>query len=273
MVATMAADDLSQWYFVGADMRALAKVMGLGDFGIQCAARTWQMWQGGNQWSAYDSYLSFFRHVARLPIDYSAWEHWETLSLHSGPRIMHPDFCMISDRPEILMVDGEHRPHRDDGPFCRWRDGAALYSVHGVRVPAWVIEQPEKLTEQHIEDETNAEVRRVMLDRFGLARWLTETGTTVVSEAPADHPIKGLRSARLLRREVADDEVIVMVDLLNSTPEPDGSTKRYQLRVDPNAYDGRAGTNVLAAVASTWRGPDGALMFARPGDYAPEIET
>jgi len=49
------------------------------------------MWQGGNQWSAADSYIAFFRHVAKLPLDYSRWSHWETASMHSGPRIMAPD--------------------------------------------------------------------------------------------------------------------------------------------------------------------------------------
>ena len=265
--------DLSNWYVVGADMRRLAQAMGLDGFGLQCAAHAWRMWQGGNQWSGYDSYLSFFRHIASLDIDYSAWQHWEDLSLNSGPRIMHPDFCMVSDRPETLLVDDRNRPHCDTGPFCRWRDGTALYSVHGVRVPAWLIERPGDLTAAKIDAETNAEVRRIMLDRFGAARWLTESGAKVVDEAPADHPLLGLRTARLLRRDVQDDEPILLVDLLNSTPEPDGSTKRYQIRVSPNEYGGESSKNVLAAVASTWRLPDGSLAFRTWRDYAPQVET
>ena len=266
-------DDLSNWYLVGADMRRLAQAMGLDGFGLQCAAHAWRMWQGGNQWSGYNSYLSFFRHVAKIDIDYSTWQHWEDLSLHSGPRIMHPDFCMISDRPETLLVDDRNRPHCDTGPFCRWRDGTALYSVHGVRVPAWLIERPGDLTAAKIDAETNAEVRRIMLDRFGAARWLAESGAKVVDEAPADHPLLGLRTARLLRRDVQDDEPILLVDLLNSTPEPDGSTKRYQIRVSPNEYGGESSKNVLAAVASTWRLPDGSLAFRTWRDYAPQVET
>jgi hypothetical protein len=68
-------------------------------------------------------------------------------------------------------------------------------------------------------------------------------------------------------------EPIIMVDLLNSTPEPDGSVKRYLLRVDPNAYGGEASRDCLAAVASTWRMPDGALAFKRPSDYSPIFES
>lgn len=265
--------DLSNWYVVGDDMAKLARELGVGDFGLRCATLTWKMWQGGNQWSGGDSFFSFFRHVAKLDIDYTDWDHWEKLLLHSGPRVLHPQFCMISDRPEVLLVDDRNRPHCDTGPFCRWRDGSALYAVHGVRVPAWIIEKPERLTAKHIDDERNAEVRRVMIERFTPERWLRESGAKVVAEAPADHPHVGLRTARLLRKEVADDEPILMLDLLNSTPEPDGTVKRYFLRVDPNAYGGKAAKNLQAAAASTWRLSDGSLAFERYTDYAPELES
>lgn len=130
------ADPLHNWYVMPCDMRRLAEEIGVGDFGLQCAAHAWRMWQGGNQWSSYDACLSFFQDVAKLPIDWSNYRHWRALAELSGPRIMHPDFCMISDRPELLLVDNNNRPHSEDGPFCRWRDGTALYSHHGTRVPA-----------------------------------------------------------------------------------------------------------------------------------------
>jgi hypothetical protein len=78
-----------------------------------------------------------------------------------------------------------------------------------------------------------------------------------------------------LRKAVPDDEDIVYIDLLNSTAEPDGSVKRYMLRVDPNAYGGRAGRECLAAAASTWRrkGDLSQLIFQRPEDYAPVAES
>ncbi len=55
---------------------------------------------------------------------------------------MHADFCMISDRPMVLTVDENNQPHGENGPFCQWRDGTALYSWHGTRIPAkWVLER------------------------------------------------------------------------------------------------------------------------------------
>jgi hypothetical protein len=146
-----------------------------------CARDAWRMWQGGNQWSGWTAFLSFFRHVAKLKLPvYEQFRHWETLTELSGPRIMHHQFCMISDRPAVLNVDDQGRPHCEDGPFCRWRDGSALYAVHGVRVPAWLIEHPGQLTVDRIKAETNAEVRRIMVDRFGPARYFHETGAKLI---------------------------------------------------------------------------------------------
>lgn len=151
--------DGSKWYVVPDDVVKAAADLGVGAFGLQCAASAWRMWQGGNQWSAFDSYLSFFQDVVQLPLDYSKYQHWRVLAERSGPRIVHPDFCMISDRPEVLTVDAEHRPHNESGPFCRWRDGSALYAWHGTCVPARWIEQKEAVDPAEVIAASNVEQR------------------------------------------------------------------------------------------------------------------
>ena len=82
---------------------------------------------------------------------------------------------MVCDRPALIQREqmaqrgwGSHRLHCADGPAIAWRDGYALYFWHGVRVPQDVIEQPELITAQRILGETNAEIRRVMLERMGI---------------------------------------------------------------------------------------------------------
>jgi len=151
--------DLSQWYIVNGDMVQCATDLGVGIPGLQCAQKAYNMWQGGNQWSAWDSYLSFFRHIAKLDIEYTAWDAWETLSLHSGPRVVHEKFCIISDRPEILTVDEQNRPHGETGPFCQWRDGSALYAWNGTNVPARWIEERSTLDPNEVISHSNVEMR------------------------------------------------------------------------------------------------------------------
>ncbi len=142
------------------------------------------MWQGGNQWSAYDSFLTFFQDVAQLPLDYSAYNHWRVLSERSGPRIMHPDFCMISDRPELLTVDDQNRPHGEDGPFCRWRDGTELYSWHGARVPARWVRHRTSLDPVEVLKSRDVELRAAGVNMIGMARMLDLLGYTLIDADP-----------------------------------------------------------------------------------------
>ncbi len=131
------------------------------------------MWQSGNQWSAWASFISFFRHVAKLEIDYSKWDHWERGAIHAGPRIMHKEFCMISDFPESLTVDAQNRPHNDTGPFCRWRDGSALYALHGVNVPAWVLETPkDQIDPKKVLALENVDQRAAIIRHIGVVEML-----------------------------------------------------------------------------------------------------
>ena len=244
---------------------------------LQCAKRWWMMYQGGNMWSAWTCYLSAFRDVLGLQLpEHEKYRAWEACAVEGGFRIVHDEFCIVSDRPEILRVDAQNRPHCDDGPSHRWRDGWSLYHWHGMRMPAnreYVIHSPDLITVSAIEAETNSEIRRVMMERYGYERYMRDCNAVVVDRLPSDHAMTGLRDARLLVKHVPDDEPIVYVDLLNSTPEPDGTTKRYMLRVNPNAYGGDVQRSAHAAVASTWRNADGSLTYKRYQDYAPQAES
>ena len=202
-------------------------------YAIQCASRSWYMWVGGNQWSSWVAFLSFFRHVVKLDLnEYEKFKFYEDACIHGGPRIMHQDFCMISDRPEILLVDEQNRPHCDTGPFCKWRDGFSLYAVHGVRVPQYVVETPALIEIKDIENENNLEVKRVMIDRYGSDRYMQDSGAQLVQSD---------RYGELYVKPIQGDETITMVKVINSTPEPDGTNKIYWLRVPPNTPTAHAG--------------------------------
>jgi hypothetical protein len=228
----LADSDLSKWYVIP----GLSKIVSFGAaltgniFPMKCAQQSWRFYQGGNQWSSWSAYLSFFRHIVKLELDWSKWDSWEQLSLHSGWRFVHEEFCIISDRPKTLLVDSENRPHCLTGPFCEWRDGTKLYSVHGVRVPAWIIKEKQSITPAKIDSEQNSEVRRVMMDLFGQERYIRESGVRATQED--DYGI-------LYRKEISGDEALVMVKVVNSTPEPDGSFKDYWIRVPPGIKSAR----------------------------------
>lgn len=246
----------NRWYSCNvSELRNLAvKLAGdksLADVLIGHAESAHRMWSGGNQWSGYAAFLSFFRHVAKLDIDYSAWAHWETLAEVSGPRIVHADFCLISDRPTVLTVDSSNRPHAENGPFCQWSDGTSLYQFHGVRIPGWLATNPESLTIGDIDSEKNAEVKRIMIERFGIARYIKDADLKCIDDA--------VDNLGLPRRLYARDGFVV-VELTNSTQDSDGTYRKYFVQCHPELrpwnVDGTLGQpqklTALNAVASTY---------------------
>jgi hypothetical protein len=180
------------------------------------------------------------------------------LSQNAGWALPHRKICWISERHSILARDERDRLHCLFGPACAYPDGWAIYAVHGVRVPGFVIEKPREITVQKIDAEPNAEIRRVMVERYhagesvtGAAAFLRDAGGKRL-----DHDE---RFGTLWRRELPNDEPIIMLEVINSTREPDGHFKRYWLRVPPQI--------TTAHEASAW-------TFNVPVDrYAPVMET
>ena len=207
--------------------------LNVGKFGFLCAKRANNMYQGGNFWSGSVSFLSFFKDIAKLDIDYSKYIHWENSTKHGSFRIMHKDFCIISDRPRILMVDDQGRPHREDGPYIQWSDGMGIFAWHGTRVPEWIIISPESITVDDIFKEENAEVRRVMMERFGFRKFgqsLIESGKAILVDESV------VWGERVKYYHYNDGNVTIgFVHVINGTIEKDGSKHEFILTVKTNS--------------------------------------
>ncbi|MFD3650527.1 DUF6745 domain-containing protein [Streptomyces cyaneofuscatus] len=150
---------------------------------------------------------------------------------------------VISERPEVLHRDEAGRLDHGAGPALAYRDGFALYAWRGMPVPADFLAELASLTPQRIREEENAELRRVMLEYYGYDRYLTESGA---------QPVHRDETGILWRIALDGDEDVVMVEVVNSTPEPDGTHRTYWLRVPPatrTAKDGVAWTFGLDGAA------------------------
>jgi hypothetical protein len=66
--------------------------------------------------------------------------------------------------------------HREDGPVVEWPDGSGLYFWEDVEVPAEMVTNPESLRASDIVNQGNIELRRTMIERKGLGRFLREAG-------------------------------------------------------------------------------------------------
>jgi hypothetical protein len=200
-----------------------------------------------------------------------------TCAGHMTDFIAHGQICIVAARPDAVHVDEAGLLHCADGPSVRWPDGWTLYDWHGLRLThdyEFIITRPEFITPHRIEAMYDVEFRRVMLEIYGMGRFVVDSGASVMNELPPDHHIVGLRGARLFSKQLAfDTEPLVFVELVNSTPEPDGTCRRYMLRVDPRAYGGLAEYLCHAAAASTWRRANGRLAYADFADYRPAAES
>jgi hypothetical protein len=170
----------------------------------------------------------------------------------AGPWWALERLAIVSERPLRLSLDERGMLHSTEGPALAYPDGFVLWADHGVSVPEWLVTDPERLAVEHIDAEPNAEVRRVMIERFGAERLIREGGATLVHEDAA---------GRLWQRgpQHGSVEPVVMVEVVNSTPEPDGSHRTYFLRVPPHVR------TATAAVAWTFDIP--------AWRYAPAMET
>lgn len=151
------------------------------------------------------------------------------LARAAGWAWVYEEMAIITERPTELHRDDEGRLHNPDGPALSYRDGWSIWAVHGVRVTRQIIMEPLTLTPAQITGESNAEVRRVMLERYGIDRYIQGCDAKVLHEDVDDLGAP----RRLLRAELPGDEALVLVEVTNSSPEPDGSYRKYWLRVDP----------------------------------------
>lgn len=142
--------------------------------------------------------------------------------------------AIVCERPTTLASDARGRLHSDAGPAAAWADGFAVWAQHGVMVPGWVVSEPGRITVENIDEEDNAEVRRVMIERFGPERLVREGGAKLEHEDET-----GRLWSRRLRNQGWREEPVVMVEVINATPEPDGTRKTYHLRVPPTMRTAR----------------------------------
>lgn len=169
---------------------------------------------------------------------------------HAGWWWPYERAAVISERPEALHRDEAGRLDRGDGPALAYRDGFALHAWRGMPVPAEFLEELNSLTPKRIREEENAELRRVMLEFYGYDRYLTESGA---------EPVHRDETGVLWRIALDGDEDVVMVEVVNSTPEPDGTHRVYWLRVPPGTRTAKDGV---------------AWTFGLQGDaYAPVRQT
>ncbi|MCA9802317.1 MAG: hypothetical protein KC777_10035 [Cyanobacteria bacterium HKST-UBA02] len=169
-----------------------------------------------------------------------------------GGFIPFDDVVIAVERPSVIRRDDRGRLHNTDGMSIEYGDGWGCYSLSGMTVDEpRIVTHKEEITVGDILSEYNAEIRRVMIEFYGMERFVRDSQAELVD----DHPDFGV----LYRTTIARDEPVATLKVMNSTPEPDGTFKTYFLQVHPRARTARE------AVAWTFG--------MREEEYAPSVET
>ncbi|MEO1441714.1 MAG: DUF6745 domain-containing protein, partial [Chloroflexota bacterium] len=122
---------------------------------------------------------------------------------------------------------------------------------YGLKIEPWIATNPEKITAQTVLAEENTEVRRVMLERMGMERFIAEANPTVLDRDTDPGGERRLLQVNFTRSE----QPLVVLSV------KDPSTGRsYLLRVPPDME--------TCHQAAAW-----IAGFDDPDDYNPIVET
>lgn len=138
--------------------------------------------------------------------------------------------CLVADYPTEVVVDQQLRAHNGEGPAITFSDDYKNFAMFGLNVPRHLIEGRDSLTIDDIDKTENVEIRRFMIELYGSSRFMVDSGAKLIHED---------EFGKLYRKELPDDEPIVMLSVINSTMEPDGTYKNYFLRVPPRITTAR----------------------------------
>lgn len=170
---------------------------------------------------------------------------------HCKKWMLFEKVCALKENAAGIYMDESRRLHREDGPAVHYNAGAEYYFWKGLEIDRKIIMEP--FTVKDIDGEQNLEIRRVMIDKYGQGQYLMDSGAT---ERHRDD------WGVLYEKQMGRDEALVMVKVVNSTPEPDGTYKDYFIRVPPDMRTARE------AIAWTFQKQEGGGQT-----YSPIKET
>jgi hypothetical protein len=147
---------------------------------------------------------------------------------HASWIIPYQNKCILAEKPTAIHLNDNGELHYEDGHAIKWADGWGVYSLEGRLIPSWIITNPENITVKLIRKERNLEVRRLMISKMGISKYLDQCKAKVV-DMDSIHVFKAGDDRTMPRALMEDDEgnrYLVGTD---------GSTERvYYMNVDPN---------------------------------------
>lgn len=158
--------------------------------------------------------------------------------------------CFVSDRPTEIHLDTRERLHNLRGLAMAFSDGWSLYAIHGSFVSELLVMHPDEVGLEDLPLDESLEVLHATIEMLGHEGFLAAAKAQLVQEDDF---------GRLYRIQFHDCEPLLMVEVANATPDPDGTARRHLLRVPPETESAHEGV--------AWS------FGRRVGDYGPVVQT
>lgn len=172
----------------------------------------------------------FVRNVLGLKAETAPLLGLTQVAMNAGWLQPHEYTCWLAERPNLLRSDAQGRLHDARGPALRFPDGWSVYAWKGVEIPRRLVEEPEKITLAAIDTEANVQVRRCMIEIMTPARYVALGGAAKVAED---------ETGVLWRKTWLAYDAWAAVEVINATPEADGTHKHFFLQVPANLRTAR----------------------------------
>ena len=145
----------------------------------------WSMW--------YVGYAAMYGFAQRINLDMDQEKMIPFLNwVRCCPfALFNENVVYVSRKPTEIHFNDNQQLHNESDMSCKFADGWGIYTINGVAVDSQIVMNPETQTVQQIRNETNEEIKRIRIERYGWDQYLTEIGAELIDERRND--IEGTR--------------------------------------------------------------------------------
>jgi hypothetical protein len=120
----------------------------------------------GSHDAAWLSFYDFFYQEFDLECTHDLIPSFE-IAKNCGWWSAYEEVAILQDRPTEIHITEDNILHREDGPCIVYGDGSEVYCLENFWFPKLVVMNPEQITPEMVRNESNAEKRRILLQRYG----------------------------------------------------------------------------------------------------------
>lgn len=127
------------------------------------------------------AWVDFFQRIGiKIDLKYNQYSDYAKSGVFMT--IFLNGFAIVCPRPSIIYRNKENRLHKDLSPAIEWKN-EGYYFLNGVQMKKeYVMTPSEKIDVQDIIKESNVEVRRELIRKVGVERFVLKSGAKVLDK-------------------------------------------------------------------------------------------